>query len=918
MPPPSIGGLSANELTVGVDNLISVSVSSSGENTEINSRLVTVPDGSTLQDTQYSGAEFTIRLDVAGSFQLQVDASDSTGSSSQTFDLQAINNAPVAEIQAPERANLLSGFSLSGVQSFDKDGHALSYQWQLLDKPELSNLERDLGAEATQLIYPDAKGEYRVRLIVTDGFGGESESEHLFSTSAFKFRRFVFNVIDAVFSESLDAVVAVGDDNKLYRYSMDDHSTRAVSLSFPGTAVSVLPDGTKAAVGHDGRVSIVDLANMQVEKVWPISADVFDLEIAENGFVYVMPREDQWEALRALKIDTGEEFQQSGYSVRAGTVIKMHPSQDYIYGADRGLSPSDIEKYDIRSGAPIYMYDSPYHGDYGMCGDLWMSRDGLRIFTRCGNVFRASETREQDMIYNGRVDVMQRIAALSHHDDEVAFLDEIDLQQLNYYGYQILASAGEDRLPVELAAGQAFATEGQFVFHRENGEVIALVQVEAASGYLRDWGVAYVPTEIETFNLPPVAIAQENTFTNIHQEVSVSAEQSLDPEGADLSFQWELASRPVGSSTELQMSDQVFAAFVPDMKGEYVLRVKVSDGIQESEFSTVTVTAEDPADKLLIELDFEVLASAYSQSLEKLVLSVSSPARLVLFDIETQQTEEIALQNSAPVMTLSLDGKEVALANSTSVTIVDLMSKAITGEFSIDSSASDLALPGNGFVYVFPLTNQWRNILSIEIATGVQTFNEGRSIYAGTMVDLHPSGNFIYGADNGLSPSDIELYDVSGGTASYVKDSPYHGDYAMCGNVWVASDGASLFTPCGNVFRANPGEADDMQYRGALNLNNARIRALSHFGEEIALITQPRSAYDDNPELGHVINLYNSTNFGFDRAVEIPESRVGDISYRNYGQELFHSADGSTLISVVKVDSEAGKLYEHSLFVFHR
>ena len=71
-----------------------------------------------------------------------------------------------------------------------------------------------------------------------------------------------------------------------------------------------------------------------------------------------------------ISLATGEETTSSGYSIYAGTVAKLHPGGKAMYGADNGISPSDIEKYDIQSGTASVLYDSPYHGDYAMCGDL--------------------------------------------------------------------------------------------------------------------------------------------------------------------------------------------------------------------------------------------------------------------------------------------------------------------------------------------------------------------------------------------------------------------------------------------------------------------------------------------------------------------------------------------------------------------
>ena len=43
-----------------------------------------------------------------------------------------------------------------------------------------------------------------------------------------------------------------------------------------------------------------------------------------------------------------------------------------------------------------------------------MSQDGLRIFTKCGNVFRASEIQQQDMTYNGHLSEVSYIEWVEH------------------------------------------------------------------------------------------------------------------------------------------------------------------------------------------------------------------------------------------------------------------------------------------------------------------------------------------------------------------------------------------------------------------------------------------------------------------------------------------------------------------------
>ncbi|MDP5212975.1 hypothetical protein ORJ66_07960 [Pseudoalteromonas tunicata] len=916
-PLPIISSLSLPSLIVGTNIEADVSYSSSVGNASIKTTIVSAPSESQMLNQEFSGSSFDITFDAVGNFTLNVAVSDSGGSVSKDFEFTTENNQPQASITGFNKSNLFTKYTLSGQGSSDGDNHSLTYSWSLITKPESSSLETDLGDSVDVQFYPDRKGEYTVNLTVSDGYGGENVTEFNFSVGAFKLRRLVFNVVDAVYSETLDKILIVGDDKKFYIYSPENHETQVISLNYQGNAVSVLPDGSKAAIGHNGNVSIIDISLLKVEKVYPISTDVFDIEIANNGYVYAMPRTDQWERLRAIKLENGEEVQQSGNSVRAGTVIKMHPSHKYIYGADRGLSPSDIEKYNISDGEPKYLYDSPYHGDYSMCGDLWMSQDGLRIFTKCGNVFRASEIRDQDMKYNGNIELEGRISALSHKGDNLVFVDDATPNFLNYYSYEVLGNAGSDELPFELVNDISFMTEAKFVFYRNDGSVISLVEIDSDSGYLFNYGLAFAPSEVENINTKPVAIVDANKYININEVVSISAESSFDPENVELTYSWQLVTKPDSSNTELLSYGEATTSFTPDVKGQYEIRVNVNDGVNDSSYATTVITAEDPLDKQLIDLDFEVLASVYSEQLNKVIMTTSNPSRLVLFDVNDNSTEEVLLENSSSVISLNPSGDIAALGFDNSVAIVDLVQLEVINTYEVSSNIIDLVLPDNGYLYVFPRTDQWERIRTINLLNGEEALSSGNYIRAGTKVTLHPSGDYIYGADNGSSPSDIELYDISGGNAKYVNDSPYHGDYSMCGNVWSSEDGDKLFTPCGNVFKANPEQNDDMQYSGKLNIAG-RIKELSQKNEEIAVINEEAYWYSGSSEIGHVINLFEYPSLSFTRSIDIPTTIVNEVQYKNYGENVFHSSDGGKIIAIVKLDSEAGKLYEYSVFMYSK
>jgi uncharacterized protein (TIGR03437 family) len=309
-----------------------------------------------------------------------------------------------------------------------------------------------------------------------------------------------YSVIDAEYSPWLDRIVMIsGAPSQLHIYNgFTRQEVGTVDLPLTPACVSVSPDSVHAAVGHNAWVSYVNLQTAKVEKVLPIGIDVLDIVLAGNGYAYAFPRRDQWARIVALNLQSGKETPSSGNYIYAGTLGKLHPSGRSLYVADNGLSPSNLEKFDISSGPAQYLYGSPYWGDYPMCGNLWMSLDGLRIFTRCGNVFRASDARDQDMTYNGSLEGLSYLASVAHSSQEKrvaaiagAWSGSTDLDtRVHFFGYEYLNYEGAVALPSFEAFGKTYAAHGKFVFASGTGGTFFVVaQADPSSGFLRDYAV---------------------------------------------------------------------------------------------------------------------------------------------------------------------------------------------------------------------------------------------------------------------------------------------------------------------------------------------------------------------------------------------------------------------------------------------
>ena len=125
---------------------------------------------------------------------------------------------------------------------------------------------------------------------------------------------------------------------------------------------------------------------------------------------------------------------------------------------------------------------------------------------------------------------------------------------------------------------------------------------------------------------------------------------------------------------------------------------------------------------------------------------------------------------------------------------------------------------GTGNVYAAGGSGQWTSAVSVDLGTGVWTLSSG-FIRQNTNIHIHPDLDRVYGADTDSSPSDIERWDISNGVITPAYDSPYHGDYPMCGELRIHPDGNTIYTPCGHVFLASNVQLNDMTWVGDLGLD---------------------------------------------------------------------------------------------------
>ena len=107
--------------------------------------------------------------------------------------------------------------------------------------------------------------------------------------------------------------------------------------------------------------------------------------------------------------------------------------------------------------------------------------------------------------------------------------------------------------------------------------------------------------EVPATNLPPVADASPDQQVIMTTNVALDGSSSYDHEGQPLSYQWQFLNQPSNSLASLQFSQTAYPEFIADLPGEYQISLVVNDGVNDSQPSTVKVTAHIlPAPQSLI------------------------------------------------------------------------------------------------------------------------------------------------------------------------------------------------------------------------------------------------------------------------------------------------------------------------------
>lgn len=685
-------------------------------------------------------------------------------------------------------------------------------------------------------------------------------------------------------------IMAIAEPPLLQRWDAATGGLTSLELPLAPTCVSIAPDGTTAVLGHDARVTLVDLGSMVISGSWGTTAVAGDIVHGGNGFAYVFPQVDQSVPIRAISLADGNETTSLYQTIYAGTRARLRPGSVVAYGADNGLSPSDIERYALNGSAPRIVRNSPYHGQYSMGGNLWFDGTGARILTRSGNLFRCTDDAATDMVYAGSLPLEGPLVWADHGgagDGRYAVIPEQQDRTVVLVSGGYLSTEEVHRLPLFPVHGGSVASHGRWIFLTADGNsAYAIVQADASAGIANNQAISV----LDFTTMPNVAITSPASGAILGQSFAVTFKTRAWPPPGGGSIAWSMDGAEMGiAASPLHIANA--------SPGTHSITISLldHDGQPTGMSSTVSVTvmANTPG---VVRLGTDVVDAEFDAAHARMILVSADPAMIHRWDAGTGSLTSIDLPMTPTCVSIGPDGSSAVVGHDARVTLIDIDAMTIDGSWTASIHIGDIVHAGNGFAYAFSQDGDTSRLTAINLITGGETASAFPNVTEGTRARLRPGSTVAYGAENGLSPSDIERYALDGAAPTVLRDSPYHGDHDMDGNLWFNDAGTRILTRAGNVFRSTDDAATDMTYAGRLQ-SCGRLVWADHGGSgagRYAVIREAADAY---------ISLYQGDGLLWASQRSLPRFTTPGGLVSSHGRWVFLSADGTTAYAVMQADA---------------
>ncbi len=658
------------------------------------------------------------------------------------------------------------------------------------------------------------------------------------TSSSQRIRRLGFPAADVAFDHPRDRVYLT--DSEAKRLVQVDLQTGRITdewlFDHWTDSMTITPDGSLLFVsllsrqhgspggGDEGWIVEIDLASGELTRTILIDGNPWDIVATDHGYVIVSPSYGHVRELHAYDVETGALTGTSRASQRSN--LSLHPSQNAVYLADQGVTPSDIERHDFdpRTGEFTARRDSPYHGGpFPMYGNVFAHPSGKYVITRGGGVYTSNPDSDRDMQFVRTLD-FGWLEDVSFDEENQGLLTVGLDSSIDYYNLETFESVSQTFVLLNL---KKVSVEGKQVYTVRVTETSTVIAVEVS------------PSIFAAGNTAPTAVIQvKPEIPQQGQEIRFDAAASSDKQdpASDLLYRWDLTGDGI-PDTEFQEDPVLTESY--GYAGRKLVTLEVKDRLGFIGRDTVSLdvhhfeSADSPRDpQPFFETQFEAADIVFDSSRELLYLSCRDPAKVVSIDQSTGLPQkEWAFDHPAESLTLSGDGRSLYVALLTmgkhvyytpeehhgAIAEIDLESGFVRRIFPINEDPYDITVTDTGYLVVSPGSGSRDQIRSYDLTTEENV--SSAIIRARSRLALHPSQTRVYTANTDQSPLDIERFDIDLGTGELLGrgDSPYYNDHPIFGDVYAHPSGKRLITRGGGVFHSHVDFSQDMIHESTIS-----------------------------------------------------------------------------------------------------
>jgi hypothetical protein len=698
------------------------------------------------------------------------------------------------------------------------------------------------------------------------------------------------------YSTALDRMILVSTNPDLLTIlDPATGTTQAVPLAMPPTALSLSPNGLRAAVGHDGRISYVNLSTASVTSIFPVTTTVFSLALGEKD-IFAFPLRDQWQAVRVVNIASGNEslwnWVYAGYS--AG---RISPNGKYLY-------INAAKRYDITQPLP-----SAFDAISSNNPRQWFSQDGLRLFSGAGQAYRLSEIASQDLQYNGTLN-STGLAAVA--DSSVQQLTatigngSANDTTIRFFSQQYLAVTGSAAIPKFTSGANSYDAHGRHLFWNAAGtSLYAVVQADETSGLLNDYAIFRVSlnggcsTTLDrgTQSVPAIG----GTFS-----VAVTSTPGC-VWNATSSGSWlTITGNTLGAGS-------ANLSFVVDANPTTAARI--ANIVVEGKALIVTQAAGTAGPvSPVANLYFRVADAEYSSALDRIVALSGSPSRLNIYDPATGSNTIVALPLPGNAVSIAPGGIGAAVCHDGLISIINLRTATLEKTVNVSLNCRDIVLAGNSYAYL-SAAGGWGTASSVSLSTGEET--SSALLYAGTNLQLNATGDAIYTSDTATSAASVSRFRIADGPMIRDYESPWYPDHLIGTRIWFTRDGRILGNS-GSVFRTGSTLATDFIYTGTLSGYTGApgtVIGMAHSPARRQIVSiGPGLPSGDPAAADTVLNLHGDKYLGLAAKMTLPKLTIGATSAATHGKFVFWDRAGKKAYVILQADATAGFLNDFAVY----